>query len=653
MESGITSPARSISERSALLAGSHDTAERAEGRHNQRARDVKRSAWARVNYYVPFTFWLPNYSLSLLGGDFLAGLSVACILIPQSISYATSLARLSPLAGLFSAAIPGIVYALLGTSRQLNVAPEAALSLLIGQTIQTAIHSDPHEHPHHPDVIGMAISTITTLQVGLFAFLLGFFRLGFIDVLLSRALLRGFITAIAVVISIEQFIPMFGLSELEHEFNPETTVDKFLFLIRNVTTHEHRPTTLISFGALAILVFFRYFKSFFRNYWFIYRLPEVLIIVIVSTVLCDIQDWDRLGVEVLGSVPITTSERSFVRFPLHRTTLKYARSTTSTAILIAVIGYLDSIVAAKQNAARFGYTVSPNRELVALGASNIVGSFLPGILPAFGSITRSRINGEVGARSQMSSLICSSLVLLATFYLLPALYYLPRCVLASIVFLVVFSILAEAPHDIYYFWRMRAWTDFGLMSITFITTLFWNVEVGIVCSIICSLLFVVHKSSRPRLTILGRIPGTKTWKSVNEFPEAEEDVPGTLIIRLRDNLYFANAAQLKERLRRLELYGHDPSHPSDTPRREQAEVIVFHLSDLETCDASAAQIFYELLNDYKSRGVMVLITHLRPAPRVTFERAGIVALLGEDAFFEDVASAMSRIEMAELAASGS
>ena len=170
---------------------------------------------------------------------------------------------------------------------------------------------------------------------------------------------------------------MFGLHDLEHALNPETTIDKLLFLIRNVTTHEHRPTTIISFGALGALIFLRYFKQVFKNYWFIYRLPEVLIVVIASTVLCDIFDWDEMGVAVLGFVPITTSERSFVRFPVHRSTMKYAKSTTSTAILIAVIGYLDSIVSAKQNAALFAYSISPNRELVALGASNIIISIPP------------------------------------------------------------------------------------------------------------------------------------------------------------------------------------------------------------------------------------------------------------------------------------
>ena len=133
--------------------------------------------------------------------------------------------------------------------------------------------------------------------------------------------------------------------------------------------------------------------------------------------------------EILGAVPINTG--TFVQFPLGKLTLRYLRRTTSTAVLISVVGFLDSIVAAKQNAARFGYSISPNRELVALGAGNIAGAFVPGTLPAYGSITRSKLNGDLGGRTQMASLVTSTLVLLATFFLLPWLYYLPKCVLAS------------------------------------------------------------------------------------------------------------------------------------------------------------------------------------------------------------------------------
>jgi MFS superfamily sulfate permease-like transporter len=192
---------------------------------------------------------------------------------------------------------------------------------------------------------------------------------------------------------------------------------------------------------------------------------------------------------------------------------------------------------------------------------------------------------------------------------------------------------------------MGAWVDMALMSLTFFFSIIWNVEVGIVVSLIISLLLVVHRSSKTRMTILGRIPGTDKWKPINENPEAEESVPGVLIVRLRENLDFANTAQLKERLRRLELYGVEQTHPSEEPRRAQANELVFHMADVETCDASAVLILYELFETYKARGVGLYITHLRAGPRQMFARAGVMELLGEYAFFDNVADAIAYIEM--------
>ncbi|KAA1470383.1 hypothetical protein DENSPDRAFT_836155 [Dentipellis sp. KUC8613] len=612
--------------------------------------------WAKVKYYIPSLQWIPNYSFSLLGGDVLAGITVAAMLIPQSVSYASSLAGLSPVTGLFSASIPPIIYALLGTSRQLNVAPEAALSLLVGQAVATALHADPHTHPSERDTekIGLAVASAVTVQVGLISFLLGFFRLGFIDVVLSRALLRGFVTAVAFVILIEQLIPMLGLAALEHAHNPplQTTLDKILFLVRAISEgHAHEPTAVVSFSALGVLIVFRYLKNAISRFggriglgW-TKRIPEVLVVVIGATIISKQLHFPDRGISVLGSVPISTHGSHFFRFPLrfHNGHWRHLRSTTGTAVLISIIGFLDSIVAAKQNASKFGYSVSPNRELVALGAANLAGSLVPGTLPAFGSITRSRINGDVGGRTQMASLVCAGLVLLATFFLLPWLYFLPKCVLGSIICLVVFSLLAETPEDVTFYWRMSAWIDLALMGLTFVLTILWSVQVGVVVSLIISLLLVVRRSSRTRMAILGRIPGTDRWKPVNENPEAEEDVPGVLIVRIRDSLDFANTAQLKERLRRLELYGAHPSHPSEEPRRQQARILVFHMADVENCDASAVQIFHELFEEYLSRDVRVFITHLRPDMRNLFVRGGITDLLGEDAYYQDVAAAIGRV----------
>ncbi|KIJ15599.1 hypothetical protein PAXINDRAFT_169054 [Paxillus involutus ATCC 200175] len=593
----------------------------------------------KVRYYVPSIAWIPAYSFSLLGGDVLAGVSLAAMLIPQSVSYGTSLAKIGPTAGLFAASIPAIVYSFLGTSRQLNVAAEAALSLLVGQSVTEFRHAYPDAAP---DKLGFAVATAIGVQVGIFASILGFLRLGFLDVVLSRALLRGFVTAVAVVITVEQLVPMFGLTALENQLQPESSLDKMFFLVEYVWTHSHRLTTTISFAVLLLLILLRTFKNCFKNTWWIYRLPEVLIVVVVSTWVSDELQWNQSGVEILGSVPIST-DGTFFKFPLSSHTHPFLRGTTSTAILITIIGFLDSIVAAKQNGDRFGHPISPNRELVALGAANLVGSFVPGTLPAFGSLIRSRINGDIGARTQVASLVTAALVLLATFFLLPALYFLPKCVLASIICLFVTTLFAEVPHDLMYYYKIEAWTDLAMMFLTFALSIIWNVEIGIVVSLIISLLLVIRRSSKTRMTILGRIPGTDQWRPVTDNPDAQ-DVPGTLIVRIRESLDFANTAQLKGRLRKFELYGAEPAHPSEEPRRQPTRVLVFHMGDVESCDASAVQILHELLEMYQNRGVDLFIAHLRPGIRETFENAGIVKLLGPDAFYDTVGEAIAIVE---------
>ncbi|KAF8756746.1 Sulfate anion transporter [Rhizoctonia solani] len=494
----------------------------------------------RSKYYVPaLDCMVANTTFVQLLGDFAAGLTVASLVIPMSMSYASGLARLDPLAGLISAAVQD---SYTHCSEALDsVGPEAALSLLVGQAVTQVLHGDPTAKVPHS--VGLAVSTMITFQVGFFSFALGLLRLGFIDVVLSRALLRGFVTAVAVVITIEQLIPMLGLVRLEHSIKPVpvTTIDKFLFIVQNAGTHAHWLTTIISFATLVALLSARAVKRRLakREGWrWVKFIPEVFLAVVIATALCDKFDWDLQGVDILGSASIKKGAKLF-DFPVKHANLKFLKATTSTAVLISVVGYLDSVVAAKQNAARFGYSISPNRELVALGAGNLVSSFFPGTLPAYGAITRSRLNADIGGRTQMASILNSCFVILAVFFLLPALYYLPRCVLASIVCLVVYGLLAEAPED------DEKLVDLALMFVTFAFTLFWSVEVGVVVSVTVSLLLVVHKSSKAHIKILGRVPGTDRWSAIDEDPDAIEDVPGLLIVRIRESLDFGKCLCLR------------------------------------------------------------------------------------------------------------
>ncbi|KAN0130748.1 Sulfate transporter family domain containing protein [Lactarius tabidus] len=363
---------------------------------------------------------------------------------------------------------------LLGSSR-LNVAPEAALSLL-GRHVR-ALRADPHTSPSDPEAVALAVATAITVQVGFISFALGFFRLGFIDVVLSRALLRGFVAPVAFIILMSRTTNTDAWSHRARAH--ETTMEKLFFFVEHEFTESHRVTAI-------------------RRYKWITCVPEVLIVVIVSTILSDEFSWDEDGIAILGDVPIRTGGH-FIRFPFHHHHLPYLRQTTSTAVMISIVGFLDSIVAAKQNAARFSYSISPNRELVALGAGNLAGAFVPGTLPAYGSITRSRINADSGARTQMASIACAVIILIATFFFLPWLYYLPKCVLGSIVCLVVYSLLAETPEDVVFYWKVeQTWVDMTLMSLAFILTITWSVQVGFTVSLIISLLLVTSKRAMRR-----------------------------------------------------------------------------------------------------------------------------------------------------------
>ncbi|KLO15100.1 sulfate permease [Schizopora paradoxa] len=584
---------------------------------------------------------MPRYTIASLPGDMLAAFSVVSISIPQSISYATFLSGLSPLAGLFATILPATVYAFLGTSRHLNVAPEASLCLLIGQTISSILNSEGNMSETDRNATAIAITTIITFQVGILTLILGILRLGFVDVILSRALLRAFINAIVIVILIEQAVPMLGLGAIIDVQKPKNSLDKLIRIVQNLDS-SHAPTTRISLATLVAIILLQLVKKYGGKHPLIKRMPDIVLVVVGFTALSSIYRWTEQGVAVFGSVPITLG-KSFFSIPIRESTMRYFEQTTPIAIMISIIGYFDSIIAGKQNATRFNYLISPNRELVALGAGNLAVSFIPGTLPAYGSLIRSRICADSGGTSQMTSLVCSLIVAFVTFSLLPLLYHLPRCVLAAVICVVVFHLLQEAPHSIMHYWRMRAWRELALMGVTLVCTMLWSVEMGVAMSVGFSLLLLVQNSSRARLVVLGRVPGTEHWEPETDGFMSLEHEPGTLVVQLKDNLDFANTSQLKERLRRLEMYGQHSVHPSEPQSREEDSVLILHLGDVDDCDADAVLVLHELFASFKSRGADVYLTNVSANLRDRLERGGIINLIGAHAIFPSVSSAVSSL----------
>ncbi|KAJ3028069.1 UNVERIFIED_CONTAM: hypothetical protein HDU68_002520 [Siphonaria sp. JEL0065] len=539
--------------------------------------------WTRLRYYVPVLTWLPVYPLSQFPSDALAGLSVACLLVPQGLSYAQAILHIPPVYGLYTCITPLLVYSLLGTSKQLGVGPEALVSILTAAAIREST-LDINE--------SIAVAGLLALLVGMFTFILGFFRLGFLDSVLSRALLRGFVTAVALVVIIDQSENLLGLTNLD-PFPPPANITSFpheTFLQQPPSDHEkkspietlfeilenlyrsHVPTTLVSLFSIAFLVATKILKGRYKDARVLQVIPEILVLVVVSTVVSWAFRLDLLGVGVMKDV------EGGLRAPQWPViTLPRVRYYILSAILIAVIGFVESIVIGKTYASKYNYSVSPNRELVALGVANIVGSFFGG-WPAFGSLGRSAVNDAAGGRSQISGFITCVVVLITTVYLLPLFYFLPKAVCSSII-VVAATKLIEL-HDIRFILQVRAWNDFGLLLLTFFTTLFVSIEVGTLISVGTSLLLVIKHTTKTRIAILGRtlIPDPTTGafkpkfrplseKINSDTATAIERIDGCLILRIEEGLFFGNSGQLKDRLKRIELFGDLSVHPGEAPTR--------------------------------------------------------------------------------------
>ncbi|KAI8379471.1 sulfate transporter family-domain-containing protein [Radiomyces spectabilis] len=607
-------------------------------------QDAPKDTWSlfklRSKYYLPILQWLPQYDRYIFLFDLFAGLTLSCLLIPQGLSYATALCKLEAIHGLYAIAFPAITYGVFGMSRQMSVGPEATLSLLVGSSIAQQAHLQAEGvSPIDP----LAWACLMTLFVGIFTFLLGIFRLGFLDSLMSRALLRGFITGLALVVLLQQTIILLGLGKISEEAGiseASTTVARFIFLIKYFP-YAHRLSAYVSAVSVAILLAMRFVKAKLAKFRWVQLFPEVLLVVVVSILLTSYFGWEHQGLGILGDIESSGIPLpSIPAFPEN----KHMKDLLVTSAMIAIIGFVESVVIAKTYSTRHNYSVSANRELVALGLANMASGLFQGI-PAFGSVARSKINDRAGARTQMASMVAGVIALLAILFLLPYFYYLPKAVLSAIIFVAVLSLLAELPEDLHFIFKIGAWRDLGLLMVTFLATIVISLEFGTMLAVTLSLLLTIKETSYPRITIMGRVKGTHNrFRPIQDDPNEVEHLEDVLIVRVEEPLFFANTGQLKDRLRRLEQFGDMAIHPSESPRLGDSLYTIFDVDHMPYVDASAIQILCEIVEAYHARNVAVYFVRLREKPLALFKRSGLLDVVGEDHIFRKVSDAIEAIE---------
>lgn len=356
----------------------------------------------------------------------------------MALSLASNLAHAPPVNGLYSFVIHPVIYAILGSCPLLVVGPEAAGSLLTGAIVKASLGgSDAGDDNNMESAIIVGIATAMT---GAMILIAGLTRLGFLDNVLSRPFLRGFITAIGFVIFVDQLIPELGLGDKAKDCGVShgTTVGKLTFIVRNARD-SHLLTSVVSLVSFGIIMLFRTLKK-----WMMPRFPQVIyfpdrfLVVVLSAILAWRLNWEDKGLELLGQTEIGSSRLFAFQWPFQFGHMKHIRTAMSKAFIITLLGFFESSVAAKglgdgKPDGIQGMHMSANREMVALGVANLVGGCFMS-LPAFGGYGRSKVNLQTGARSPMSSIFLSIITLVSILVLLPYLYYLPVCIPSFFVF---------------------------------------------------------------------------------------------------------------------------------------------------------------------------------------------------------------------------
>lgn len=548
-----------------------------------------------MRFHLPILEWLPRYNRAQLSGDISAGITVGIMLIPQGMAYAM-LAGLPPIYGLYASTIPLIIYAILGTSRQLAVGPVAMVSLLVASGVGAIaeLGSD--------SFISLAI--LLALMVGVIQLLLGILRLGFLVNFLSHPVIAGFTSAAALIIGFSQLKHLFGLDI------PRGKVHETIINVFDQIENINIPTVLIGMGAITLILGLRKVNR---------KIPSPLIVVLLGLALVYFLNLNEIGVKIIKDVP-----SGLPSFGVPHFVGSSIMSLLPIAITISLISYMESYAVAKAiHTKHKDYTIDPNQELIGLGAANIFGSFFSSF-PVTGGFSRTAVNDQAGAKSGIAAIISAAIVILTLLFLTPYFYYLPKAVLAAIIMVAVFGLIdfPEAVH----LWKKDKF-DFLTFTITAAATIFIGIEPGIAIGVLFSLLVVLYRVSYPHIAELAQVPNSHAFRNVTRFDELSGN-DSTLILRLDAQLFFANCEGFKN------------SILSKIDNRKGITKIIIEASGIHHLDSSSIHMLKDLYQDLIEHEVQLQFADVKGPIRDIFKLNELYMLIGKDNFFLSVEDAL-------------
>jgi len=556
--------------------------------------------------------WLKNYQIAQLNGDLLAGIIVAAVLVPQSMAYGM-LAGLPPEVALYSSVLPLILYAIFGSSRTLAVGPVGLMSLMTGATI---IELDIV----HANEIVSAAHTLALL-IGIILLLMRILKLGAVINFLSHPVISGFVSASAIIIALSQMKHIFGLDVPRGLPAYET-----LYLIITQAPQSNVVTLLIGIASLLLLWCF---KSPLVNLLkkmgtaeaavqFISKSGPLIAVVFSTFAVFHLELNKQFNAPIIGHVPL-----GLPNMILPNLDPQLVMQLLPNALLIALIGYLESISIAKSMASQKRQKIDSNKELVGLGSANIA-SAISGGFPVAGGFGRSMVNFSAGANSPLASVITAGLVGLTLVALTPLFFFLPKAALAAIIILAVIPLIDT--HTFKHAWSYDR-TDAFSMLITFFTVLIINVETGIVAGIAMSIGLYLHRSSQPHIAIVGQVEGTEHYRNINRHTVVTDKE--ILALRVDENLYFANTNYLEDTIMRFVADNQSINH------------VVLICSSISFIDTSALESLDDILYRLKKANIQLHFAEVKGPVMDKLRTTAFLKKMGEEHIFLSTHQAIS------------
>jgi high affinity sulfate transporter 1 len=547
--------------------------------------------------FIPSLHWLRRYPKEWLGRDVTAGLTSAAVVIPKAMAYAT-IAGLPVQIGLYTALVPMVVYALLGTSRPLSVSTTTTIAILCAAELGRAA---PDGAPAELLVAGATLAVL----VGAILVPAAALRLGFVANFISEPVLTGFKSGIGLVIVVDQIPKLLGIH-----------IDKTGFFRDLVAILQHMPQTSSATVVLALVML----GLIFGLERFLPRLPAPLVAVAVGIAAAGLLGLQEAGVEAVGSVP------SGLPVPV-APRLDLVAQMWPAAAGIALMSFTETIAAGRAFAEAGEPRPAPNQELLALGAANLAGGLF-GAMPAGGGTSQTAVNRRAGARTQLAELVTAAAALATLLLLAPLIALMPHAVLAAVV--VAYSIELIKPAEFAAIRRIRR-IEFRWALIAFVGVVLLGTLKGILVAVIASILALAQQAYNPPVYPLGRKRGTTVFRPLSDEHADDETWPGLLIVRIEGRMFFANAQRVGDKV---------------WPLFEQAKpsVVLFDCSAVIDIEYTALKMLVEAEQRLRQDGVALWLAALNPEVLAVVKRSKLGEALGRDRLFFNVQTAVEQYE---------